>query len=76
MEILIWCARISIPTYPSRYGQAISMHSPRETNLAPDFVGGGCDVTSLNSSFISSSVNLQQIKPLEIDVTQQSPYSV
>ena len=46
------------------------MHSPRETNLAPDFVGGGCDVTSLNSSFISSSVNLQQIKSFVMDVSE------
>jgi len=40
------------------YGQAISIQRPSDTNLAPDWVIGGREVTNRSNSFISSSENL------------------
>lgn len=37
----------------------MSMHRPSDTNLAPDWLIGGREVTNRNNSFISSSENLQ-----------------
>ena len=44
--------------YPMIYGQAISIQRPSDTNLAPDWVIGGREVTNRSNSFISSSENL------------------
>lgn len=58
MNNMVCPLNTKVSSYPNKYGQAISMHNPRETNLAPALQIGGRDVMSFSRIFISSSVNL------------------